>query len=381
MNALPPADIEHILVHTKDLWEDLRGQRLFVTGGTGFFGCWLLESFLAANDRHGLGASATVLTRYPDRFRQKAPHLAAHPAVSLLTGDVKTFEFPSGDFPFVIHAAAESSTISTDREPLAMFDTIVQGTRRVLDLAVRSGTKKFLLVSSGAVYGVQPPQYSNLPEMYLGAPDVFGNWQPGFGVPVPNPESRIPNPDAAYGEGKRAAELLCAYYRRRGDCEMKIARCFAFVGPHLSLDAHFAIGNFIRDALQGGPIRVRGDGEPKRSYLYAADLAIWLWMILLRGHDCRPYNVGSENAITIGALARLAADTLRPDAKVEIEGFKSTKVQELKGSLPLHYVPSTQRARGELGLAERIDLSEAIRRTAEWEAQRLKSSRAQERGG
>ena len=66
---------------TGGLWEELRGARLFVTGGTGFFGCWLLETFLWANDQLKLGASAVVLDPEPAApSRRKAPHLASHPA-------------------------------------------------------------------------------------------------------------------------------------------------------------------------------------------------------------------------------------------------------------------------------------------------------------
>jgi dTDP-glucose 4,6-dehydratase len=331
-------DLDHVLEHARGAWDELRGARIFVTGGTGFFGCWLLESFAWACDSLNLDASMTVLTRSPEAFHKKAPHLAAHPAIQLLQGDICSFHFPGGRFSHVIHAATEAYPQDCRERPLFILDTIVDGARRVLDFAAAAGARRFLLTSSGAVYGPQPAGIAHIPETYRGSP-------------APSDER------AVYSEGKRMSELLCALYHREHGLECVIARGFAFVGAYMPF-GHYAIGNFILDQMRGGPIQVKGDGAPVRSYLYAADLAVWLWTILVKGQPCRPYNVGSEQALSIAEVAAAVSAALHPRAPVV---FAQPPAANLSAGL---YIPSTGRARGELGLRQLTPLDEAIRRTA-----------------
>ena len=343
-------DVQHVLSHTADVWEALRKSRIFITGGTGFIGCWLLESFAWANDSRGLEATALVLTRDPAAFQKKAPHLASHPAIQLYAGDVRSFQFPEGKYSHIIHAATEASAKRLEEHPLEMLDTIVQGTRHTLEFAKQCQAKRFLLMSSGAVYGRQPTDITHLAETDRGAPHTM-------------------DPRSAYGEGKRQAELLCALAHRASGLETVIARCFAFVGPYLPLDAHFAIGNFIRDGLCGGPIHVHGDGTPHRSYLYAADLAIWLWHMLVRGEPCRPYNVGSDVAVSIAQVARVVAECCEPTVDVWIAQ------QPCEGRSPERYVPSVERVASELQLRQTVPLDESVRKTLRWHLQeRLSTS-------
>jgi nucleoside-diphosphate-sugar epimerase len=336
------ADLDHVLNHTQGVWDSIRGQNIFVTGGTGFFGRWLLESFAHANDKLDLGARMVVLSRNGDSFRRKARHLAEHPNISLLEGDVRSFTFPSGNFSHVLHAATETvPTGGGTLDPVALFERNLLGTRRVLEFAARGGVKRLLFTSSGAVYGPQPNDLARVPENYTGAPD---------------PMLR----SSAYGESKRAAEFLCVATGYNAGIAVTVARCFAFVGPHLALDANYAIGNFTGDALRGGPIELTGDGTSIRSYLYAADLAIWIWTILLRGESGAAYNVGSDAPITILDLAKTVAEVVCPEAQVKRSAVRGP------GASMTRYVPAITRARSELGLEPWIDLREGIRRMAEW---------------
>jgi nucleoside-diphosphate-sugar epimerase len=341
--SAPPVaqqDLVYILEKTECLWNQMRERRIFITGGTGFFGCWLLESFLAANRAFDLRAQATVLTRSPDQFRRRSLHVAGDSSVELVEGDVRDFAFPPGEFPFVIHAATDSIP-GQNGTPEDLLSTIVGGTRRCLEFAKSHGTTKFLLTSSGAVYGPQPSDMTRIVEDFRGAPDVC-------------------SPNSVYGEGKRVAEMLCAMATARSGMECKIARCFAFVGPHLALDAHFAIGNFIRDTLRGGPIHIQGDGTPRRSYLYAADLAVWLWTMLFQAPSMRPFNVGSGNDRSIREVAEAVAAVIHPEIEIQVARDASP------GASIQRYVPSVEAAKQELNLSEGISLQDAIQRTAAW---------------
>lgn len=336
---LPAADLDHVLEASHGAWQALRGERVFVTGGTGFIGSWLLESLVHANDRLGAGIQATVLTRDPRAFARRMPWLGSRPELTLLRGDARDFAFPEGRFGCLVHGATDSRASVQQADPVLLVDTIVNGTQRVLEFAATAHVPHALFLSSGAVYGPQPADLERLPESWTGAPDPM-------------------SPGATYGEAKRMAEHLCrlASGARHG---VRIARLFALLGPRLPLDDNFAAGNFLRDALAGGPIHVQGDGQPLRSYLHAADVAAWLVRILVDGRPARPYNVGSPEAVSIAGLAAAVARQAGTGVEVRIAAPP-------RGGLPPRYVPDVTRARSELDLEPRIDLESGLRRTLAW---------------
>jgi dTDP-glucose 4,6-dehydratase len=335
---LPQNDLVHVFDSLGPLWESFRGQRVFITGGTGFFGKWLLETLLYANQRLDLNCQITVLSRDPKKFTENNPHLSNPTHVSFVTGDVRDFIYPAGQYEFIIHAATD---VINPTNAIDLFSSCMDGTKRVMEFSRQAGCSNFLLVSSGAIYGRQPDTMAAIPETYMGAPDIL-------------------DIKSAYGEGKRCSEWLAIAYGEEYRFAVKVARCFAFVGPHLPLDKHFAIGNFIRNALAKKEIVIRGDGTPYRSYLYVADLAIWLWTILLHGQAGAAYNVGGDEAITIADLARrinLVAGSEK-DVKVMMPADPTRRTDR--------YIPDLSKITLNLGLTCRINLDEAIRRTLLW---------------
>jgi len=340
-------DLEFILSTTEEVFLSLKSARIFITGGTGFIGSWLLESLRHADMRLSLGIKLTVLTRDVAAFKLKAPHLAEYEAFNFVEGEVASFTSPEGSFTHVIHAATDASADLNANNPVGMFDTVVDGTKRVLDFAVEKEPARILYLSSGAVYGQQPWEMERVSEEWIGAPSCV-------------------DPKAAYAEGKRAAEMMCALYGKQFGLQISIARIFALLGPYLSLGIHFAAGNFIRDAMQGKPVIVQGNGLPCRSYLYAADLTTWLWHLLQRGAPNKPYNVGSDESVSIKLLAQRVSRVLGAgDCQVlnaDDQGWNLGR-----------YVPDTSQIGRDLGLYKTVSLDEGIRRTALWNGWKEKS--------
>jgi len=337
--GVPETDLEHTFDKAREAFEALAGADIFITGGTGFFGKWLLETYVHACRRLKGRGSLTVLTRDPEAFKTAMPHLASCECLRFIEGDVRTFEFPDRKFTHIIHGATEANANVITEQPAMMKDVIIEGTRRMIEFAFCSGANRFLLTSSGAVYGRQPPSVSQIPE------ELFDSYE-------------AMQVSSAYAVGKREAEKLCVDAAALDDLGATTARCFAFIGPHLPLDLHYAAGNFIRDGLAGKNIHVSGDGSPYRSYLHTADLAAWLWTILVRGGEGDAYNVGSDEAVTIGDLAARIAS--RFGVGVKIEG---TPLAEGQTSW---YVPRIKLARDKLGLDTWLKLDEAIERTTKW---------------
>ena len=288
--TLPLDDLEEVAARVET--SGLRGKTIVITGGTGFVGRWMVETFAYLNQAHRLDARMLVVSRNP-----KPPMIG--------------WDALPERFDLVIHGATPSAD-ELARGDSSLVDDTVALTRTMLDAAEHAGAQRFLYLSSGAVY----------------------------------------LPPSPYGETKHRSERLCA----ESPLQTIIARAFAFIGPYIPLDGKFAAGNFLKNALDRTPIDVRGDGTPLRSYMYMSELAIWLWTLLLRGNGT--YDVGSEDAVSIAELAREAGKLA--DVPVTIHG------RAVAGKPPERYVPSTDRARNELGLQQTISWQTALRKTYDW---------------
>lgn len=314
---------------------------ILLTGGTGFFGKALLRHW-AQQEQFGIRVpNVTLISRDPERFSTQNSLLVTRPWLQMLKADICDIGTLPRDFSFthVLHAAAES-TLGPTLSPQEQFDQIISGTRNLLELSLSCGASRFLLTSSGGAYGQQPANMNAIPENYNGMPDPLVS-------------------SNAYGVAKRQAEHLCTLYGDRFCIDVVIARCFAFVGEDLPQNAHFAIGNFIRDALEYPEIIVKGNGSPIRSYMHQSDLAHWLLTLLQFGKAGNAYNVGSDEALSIADTAYLVRDILAPHKPVLIKG--AVLADNIYRN---RYIPDISKAKKELGLEVKVSLAEAIRLSA-----------------
>jgi len=334
-------DLDQIVNQARDDFQSLRGARLFITGGTGYIGRWLLESICHANRRLNVGIRAVVLSRNPQKFSEIHSHLAENSCISFVQGEIENLPDNTTEFSHLIHAAADTNIIKRSNI-LKIFDAEILGARNIHEFALTHGIRNVLLLSSGAVYGRFPDHIRYMPESGSCAFD---------------PTSA----GAAYSLGKTVMEWLGTVYTSQYGLNCKIARIFAQIGPGMNLNARLAAGNFLRDALLGQQLTIRGNGSPLRSYMYATDLVVWLWAILTRGAAGTAYNVGSTQITSIRNLAETIAKNFNmPDSAIQILG------EDAPGMAFECYAPDTTLASTALNLAVTVPLEDALQRTANW---------------
>lgn len=337
MYLLPVEDLNFVEQSLWDSSEKLRNKRIFLTGATGFIGKSLLEALLWLNKNKNLNLEILSLSRSPVSFFAKYPHFLEHHEFKLYHGDIcdEASALNLGSLDLTIHAATD---VVGCTNPIDLMKACVDGTKNVIKAAKEQGCQKFLLLSSGAIYGKQPLHISCLTESYIGGVDLA-------------------SPQSAYSLGKQVSEWLAHQFNDE-QMEIKVARCFAFVGPYLPLDKHFAIGNFIKAALLGRNIDILGDGTPLRTYLYSSDLCYQLLKILVDANSGSVWNVGGSEIISIKQLAELVCEELNPRIKINIHNPS-------KG-LGERYIPDLKKITTELMVKPGVDLRSAIKKTAEW---------------
>jgi nucleoside-diphosphate-sugar epimerase len=342
------ADAEAVLQGRVNQLEALRGQHIFISGGTGFLGAWLLELAAVLNRQHAFGLTLTVFSRNTRDFAQRWPHLGGLDWVHFQDGDVRYIAELPRDTRYIIHAAALTDRRLFASQPGSVAETNGLGTQRILRATyMLEDVQKFVLLSSGLVYGRQPWETPRIGEDFAG----------------PLHSDAV---TSVYAESKRFAETVAQCAISESKLPVVTLRPFAFVGPYQSVQLPWAVTDFIRDSLNGGPIRIMGDGATVRSIMYGSDFAFWVLSALAAGRPRETYNVGSPEPIDLAALASLITHHFRPVPEIRAN---LGQVGHARNRL----VPVVDKAARDFGAQVTVPLPQAIERTITWNRHLLSS--------
>lgn len=320
--------------------------KLLVIGGTGFFGKSILDSFLCQQLESWNISEVMVLSRHASTLKQTHPHLL-NKSVRLIDADIATCtSLPFADY--VIHAAASSDASRYLSQPIAEQENILAATVNYRNLAnVFHRESKIVYASSGAIYGQQDSD-----QLGLNEGDAL------------KPVDSLPEGKRNYAAAKRDSEDIVKSIGNSG-IDVSIARCFAFIGPYLPRDQHFAIGNFVANGLAGQDIEIRASYPVYRSYMFADDLVKWLMTIAHNSNNsCPIYNVGSGQGVELKELGLLMAKYFRVKSKAS---HSNTKFID-------RYVPSIDLAHQNLGLSIQWGLMDSIAETVKRIEQHAKTA-------
>jgi nucleoside-diphosphate-sugar epimerase len=314
----------------------LGGSRVLLTGGTGFVGKWLIETAHIACSNGATNFEIVVPTRDLSSSHAIDAREIGFKNLSLIEGDLLTDTLDIGSVDAIIHAATPASAKLNESNPAEMTRINTQSMQSALKFA--KNKTPFLFTSSGAVYGDQPQSVAHISEMQ------------------DRPYTEI---TSAYAKGKQLAESMCMQAAKEGACTPVIARLFTFSGHYLPRDTHFAIGNFVQNVIDRKPIHINSDGQARRSYLYGADMAVWLWSALAKRSSPHPLHIGSEHSVSIlelaQAVARVSAteQNFTPEIKIANTSAYLEKFHQ--------YVPANSITKSHLDVREWTSLETGIK--------------------
>src|SRR6266545_4568574 len=295
-----------------------------VTGGAGFLGSHLCDYLIERGQR------VICADNLDTGSLQNVAHLRDE-SFQFLNHDVTEHLEVDRGVDFVYHLAALASPIDYLRMPLHSLKVGSYGTHNALGLA-KFKRARFLLASTSEVYG--DPQVHPQPETYWGNVNPIG-------------------PRGVYDEAKRYGEAMTMAYHGQQGVDTAIARIFNTYGPRMRPNDGRAVPTFVRQALEGKPLTVFGDGTQTRSFCYVDDLIRGLALLADSGEHL-PVNIGNPAEFTLNELA---------ERVLRITGSKSEIVHEaLPVDDPQVRQPDITRARQLLGWEPEIELEEGLRR-------------------
>lgn len=311
-----------------------RGQVL-IAGGAGFLGSHLCTRFILDGwrvlcvDNTSTGRLANIA------------HLETESSFRVEIADVTRLHMPPGSFDAILHFASPASPLDFDRLPIEILEANSIATIRLLEIA-REKRCRFLFASSSAVYGMPSvhPQHEN----YYGNVDSVG-------------------PRSVYDEAKRFAESLCAAYHRSQGIDVRIARIFNTFGERMRADDGRAVPTLVRQAIQGTPITVAGDGTQTRSFMYVEDLVEGIIALLNSTHS-GPVNLGNPGEISLLHLAKMIKEIVGSDSPI-------TFVARPAGD-PQRRCPDIRRAELVLKWKPVHEVQEGLIKTVRWFREHLK---------
>ena len=314
-------------------WSALNQGHLLLTGCTGPFGLWILNRLSYACQHEHLNLNEiTVMTRTKHRAEAITKWLYPRCPITTLECDIRDIAQHNIRPTHIIHGAATSAAeTSGGALPEEKFWTLVDGTRALIKLADFQPPKNMVFLSSGIAYGRSSD--GPISEDSTSAPITTDHM-------------------AGLGHGKRAAEFLLSSAAARWKTSLWIARCFSFGGPGMPLDLHYALGDFISQAIRTNQINIEGDGTPVRSYMHLADMAHWILTMVAKPkllQAAEIINVGSNTCLSILEIAESVKKIINLDIKIIT---KNNDYNNKSGNNIQTYVPNIKKAEVILGLSK-----------------------------